>query len=368
MKWILATERLPENEGNYFVKLKGIESDNNNAEYTCGAYYHFLNTFEGKYFPLLPKHEKVIEWLDESPTALPITSDVKRNYSKDENGNTKINRPRTPNELNLSSAGEGKKREEQAEWEFLTIIQSNYGICKRGDGSEWKGYSAKAAALETYEDMIELISKLPLKGPRFSSTDLPITPSPVQEGEGKDLSRLDVSANFSYWHNLECRVKETGEKVWLCQVDGGNYHAKDKEGNIKLYRAGYDGRYDLTTTQEAISKITGTSQVVGGNWKETVQNLIDNSFWQFKAKNGKVMSVESGDGEKCMIVRSEDIDKLKDILAAAPSPVPQSDAANQEEMWDEVRGIIKDAIGLDPYRCEKIVDYLSDKFLIVKNI
>lgn len=67
MKWIKASERLPEKEGNYFVKVQGVEYDNDNAEYTCGAFHHFVNTFEGKYFSSLPKHETVIEWLDETP-------------------------------------------------------------------------------------------------------------------------------------------------------------------------------------------------------------------------------------------------------------------------------------------------------------
>lgn len=67
MRWIKASERLPEKEDNYFVKVQGIEYNNDNAEYTCGAFHHFVNTFEGKYFSSLPKHETVIEWLDESP-------------------------------------------------------------------------------------------------------------------------------------------------------------------------------------------------------------------------------------------------------------------------------------------------------------
>lgn len=79
MKWIKSNERLPEIEGNYFVKVSGFEKENDNAEYTCGAYHHFVNTFQGKYFSSLPEHEKVIQWLDESdqlPSGVPSDDEI----------------------------------------------------------------------------------------------------------------------------------------------------------------------------------------------------------------------------------------------------------------------------------------------------
>jgi len=66
-RWVKASERLPDEEDNYFVKVDGIEHDNDNAEYSCGAYHHFVNTFEGKSFSSLPDHETVVEWLEQIP-------------------------------------------------------------------------------------------------------------------------------------------------------------------------------------------------------------------------------------------------------------------------------------------------------------
>lgn len=54
--------------------------------------------------------------------------------------------------------------EEQAEWEFLTIIRANRAILKNADGKvAFPNHSAKSAALEVYDDMIEIISHLPAK-------------------------------------------------------------------------------------------------------------------------------------------------------------------------------------------------------------
>ena len=67
MKWVKASERMPEKEGNYFIKVKGIEyQEDETVEYECGTYLHFVNTFQGKYSPALSKNETVVEWLDES--------------------------------------------------------------------------------------------------------------------------------------------------------------------------------------------------------------------------------------------------------------------------------------------------------------
>ncbi len=51
---------------------------------------------------------------------------------------------------------------------------------------------------------------------------------------------------------------------------------------------------------------------------EAAKTLIQNSFWQYKAGNGKMMSIEDEHGEKCMIVKSEDLDRLNDILVPKP--------------------------------------------------
>lgn len=58
----------------------------------------------------------------------------------------------------------GKEDEEQAEWEFLTIIRANRDILKNADGKvAFPNHSAKSAALEVYGDMIDIISNLPCK-------------------------------------------------------------------------------------------------------------------------------------------------------------------------------------------------------------
>lgn len=89
-------------------------------------------------------------------------------------------------------------KEAQAEWEFLTIIRANYEVTKRGDGSEWKGYNAKSAVLETYEDLIALIEKLPCK----------------RVDAGKETFSLDdINKAIAFGSMLECgATKQTKEE------------------------------------------------------------------------------------------------------------------------------------------------------------
>jgi hypothetical protein len=61
-----------------------------------------------------------------------------------------------------------------------------------------------------------------------------------------------VSAGISRWHGRECVVIKTGEVVVLTKVDGGHFWAKNKDGEEKIYKAGYQGVYELKFSTDKI--------------------------------------------------------------------------------------------------------------------
>ena len=67
--------------------------------------------------------------------------------------------------------------------------------------------------------------------------------------------------------------------------------------------------------------------------EEAARNLIANRFDTYKARNGKLCSIEGDDGEKCWIVSFDDMADLEAALASHPVADKPSDDGAQGEGW-----------------------------------
>jgi hypothetical protein len=65
---------------------------------------------------------------------------------------------------------------------------------------------------------------------------------------------------------------------------------------------------------------------------EAARELIDSKFWQYKSKNGRMMSIEDASGEKCWIVPDEKIQRLQDAIESQQLAGGQS--AGVEDMLE----------------------------------
>ena len=88
-----------------------------------------------------------------------------------------------------------------------------------------------------------------------------------------------------------------------------------------------DVAYHLRKRAAAIRALSSpdhadAGKVEGDGWQELEQaarNLIANRFDTYKARNGKLCSIEGDDGEKCWIVSFDDMAELEAALPSAPS-------------------------------------------------
>lgn len=76
---------------------------------------------------------------------------------------------------------------------------------------------------------------------------------------------------------------------------------------------------------------TPTVTTQGEGIIEAAKDLLDSKFWQYKAGNGRMISIEDGSGEKCWIVPDEKIQRLEDAInrpASLPAAGGPGDTTN----------------------------------------
>lgn len=74
--------------------------------------------------------------------------------------------------------------------------------------------------------------------------------------------------------------------------------------------------------------------------EEAVRNLIANRFDTYKARNGKLCSIEGDDGEKCWIVSFDDMADLETALVPHPLADKPDEAGAQVEVTTAARDVL----------------------------
>ncbi|MEE9906699.1 hypothetical protein LWV33_03190 [Brucella intermedia] len=73
------------------------------------------------------------------------------------------------------------------------------------------------------------------------------------------------------------------------------------------------------TSADAIRSLSSPDHADAGKLVNAARNLIANRFDTYKARNGKLCSIEGDDGEKCWIVPFDDMAELEAALRSHPS-------------------------------------------------
>ena len=97
-----------------------------------------------------------------------------------------------------------------------------------------------------------------------------------------------------------------------------------------MRRAGY---YEQATPRELLAYRRATPAV---GLRAAAQEVIDGAFSTYKAKNGRDVSIQADDGEKCLIVHSDLMQALEAALSQ-PAPALQS-AVQMPRAWLDVMG------------------------------
>ena len=95
--------------------------------------------------------------------------------------------------------------------------------------------------------------------------------------------------------------------------------------------------------------------------RAAAQGVIDRKFSTYKARNGREVSIQGDDGEKCWIVHSDDIHELEAAIAALPAPVDTS--GEVERMRDALSWLTRCASAVMQMLDEdgpKVVPHLVD--------
>ncbi len=156
------------------------------------------------------------------------------------------------------------------------------------------------------------------------------------------LSRCETEfGTYRTWTHDEANGK------WFWSVEGGYNEvggsAKDEAAAKSAAQANYEARI-LSAIEVSVCQTCKGHGIIGGlyrvgdgdvdGWEEAcpdcapspraqaleeaARNLIANRFDSYKARNGKLCSIEGDDGEKCWIVSFDDMAELESALSSQP--------------------------------------------------
>lgn len=233
-------------------------------------------------------------------------------------------------DMKKAASTDSKEEELQAEWEFLQIIKANYEIAKRGDGSEWKGYSAKKAVLETYDDLFEIIKGLPLKrSEKPASTDS----IAFTEWVNKSWAQYEDDENIYHEKHRVSRQKTLPE-LYKIFIGDGKWAKLNKQFPGKV-----DSKEAIGITEWKDSELSKVYEKMKGDMDRLVEleteviklRKYENAALKLAASNAKNNSKEA-------------IECLKELIPLAESGLKLhiSNAVHQEFIKED-KEVIKNA-------------------------